>query len=139
MALKITNIKPLFTALVTTMDKYEDDQKVGSLIDSTKAKGTLKEYQTVLAVGSSCCKDIQVGSKVMINPQRFANVNHKHKPNSLANDVQHDTTTITYSFDVVKVNDVDCLLLQDRDIMYVFDGEETPDESPIIQQPELII
>lgn len=127
--LKINKVIPMFTALITTMDKYEEDAKVGSIIDGTKRKDTLKEYQRVVAVGSQCCKDIHVGDMVMINPQRFANVNHKHKPNSLANDIQQDTTTLTFSFDVVNIDGIDHLLLQDRDIMYVFEGEEIPDDS----------
>lgn len=129
--LKINNVKPMFTSLVTTMEKYEDDAKLGSLIDGTKTSGTLKEYQTVVAVGSQCCKDIKVGDKVMINPQRFANVSHKHKPNSLAENIQQDTTSITYSFDVININGEDHLLLQDRDIMYVFEGEEVTDNDEV--------
>jgi len=44
MGMKITKIKPMFNTLLTTMNKYEDDVKQGSIIDSTKQKGTLKEY-----------------------------------------------------------------------------------------------
>ena len=135
MTLKINKIMPLFTSLITTMNKYEDDVKIGSIVDGSKAKGTLKEYQKVIAVGPSV-REIKEGDWVMINPQRFATVNHKHKPNSLAQDVQKDTTTITYSFDVVNMNGEDYLLLQDRDIMYVFEGEEIEEteekSSPLI-------
>ena len=127
--LKITKIKPLFNSLVTTMDKYEEDSMIGTIVDATKQKGALKEYQTVVAVGPFV-KDIQVGDKVMINPARFAKVNHKFKPNSLAEDIQRDTTTITYQFDVVTIDNKDYLYLQDRDIMYVFEGEETNVEIP---------
>ena len=41
--LKIKKIKPMFTALVTTMDTYEEDETIGNLIDSSRRKGTLKE------------------------------------------------------------------------------------------------
>jgi len=72
----------------------------------------------------------------MINPRRFANVNHKNNPNSLANDIQRDTTTITYNFDVVEMNGEQYLLLQDRDIDYVFEGEETNEESSTLVIPD---
>lgn len=139
MALKITKVKPMFTGILTTMNKYSEDEMIGSIIDSSKAKGTLKEYQKVLAVGS-CVRDINVGDMVAINPARYAQVNHKHNPNSLANDIQKDTTTISYSFDVVNVNGEDCLLLQDRDVMYVFEGEEVEEPAkPTIVIPEKTI
>ena len=47
--LKIKSIKPLFDSLVTTMNKYEDDGFKNGVI--VKQAGSLKEYQTVIAVG----------------------------------------------------------------------------------------
>ena len=50
--IKVKKIKPMFTALITTMDKYEHDKHTNiGLIDSAKQQGTLKEYQKGLAVG----------------------------------------------------------------------------------------
>lgn len=137
MALKITNVKPMFTGIITTMDKYTEDCKQGSLIDSTKTKGTIKEYQTVVAVGPNA--RVQVGDKVMINPARYAKVLHKHKPGSLKEVEQKDTQVLTYSFDVININGVDHLLLQDSDVMYVFEGEEIEDNTEINKGPSLII
>ena len=43
----------MFTALITTMDKYEENVRTsGGLLDVTKQQGGLKEYKTVLAIGS---------------------------------------------------------------------------------------
>jgi len=123
MELKIRKIKPLFNSLICTMNKYEDDVVAGGIIVGTKTRGTLKEYQEVIAVGPFV-KDINVGDKVMINPARFAVVNHKHNPGNLADNIQKDTTSISYQFDVVNIEGNDYLYLQDRDIMYVFEGEE---------------
>ena len=69
--LKVKKIRPMFTSLITTMDKYEQDVKIGGLIDTTKQQGGLKEYQKVLAIGSSV-KDVKVGDIVCVNPARFA-------------------------------------------------------------------
>ena len=132
MGLKITRVKPLFTGLLVTMNKYDEDVTVGSLIDATKTKGTLKEYQTVVEVGPAV-RGIEVGDKVMINPARYAVVDHKSNPNSLKDGIIGDTARVTYSFDVVKVNGEDYLYLQDRDIMYVFEGEEVED---VLEIPE---
>ena len=133
--LKIKKIKPMFTALVTTMDKYEQDVTTGGLINVTKMQGGLKEYQTVLAVGGSV-RDIKVGDLVCVNPARFAV--RKHQAGSLKDGVISDNPVTTYNFDVVEMDGKQCLLLQDRDIDFIIEKfEEVPDPAPsTIIQPE---
>lgn len=127
--LKINKIKPLFTALITTMDKYEQDKITeGGLIDTTKQQGTLKEYQKVLAIGDAV-RGIKVGDLVCVNPARFAV--RKHDKGSMRDGVITDNPVVTYNFDVVEMGGNQCLLLQDRDIEYVIeDYEEVPDSDP---------
>lgn len=129
--LKVKKIKPMFTSLITTMDKYEQDKLTnGGLIDTAKQQGTLKEYQKVLAVGDSV-RNIKVGDLVCINPARFAV--KKHKEGSMRDGVITDNPVITYNFDTVEMNDKQCLLLQDRDIEYIIeDYEEVPDPAPSV-------
>lgn len=126
--MKIKSIRPLFTSLITTMNKYEKDVTVGGLIDTTKQQGGLKEYQTVVAVGSSV-RDIKVGDVVSINPTRFGI--KKHREGSLKDGIVTDNPIITYKFDVVEMDDKQYLLLQDRDINFVIDDwEETEEHTP---------
>ena len=123
--LKIKKIKPMFTSLITTMDKYEKDVVIGNLIDVSKREGSLKEYQKVLAVGSSV-RDIKVGDLVCVNPTRFAV--KKHQEGSLKDGIITDNPTITYNFDVVEMDGKQCLLLQDRDIDFIIEEyEEVPE------------
>lgn len=134
--LKIKKIKPLFTSIVTTMDRYEEEIKTaGGLIDATKQVGGLKEYQRVLVVGSSV-RDIKEGDLVCVNPARFAV--KKHQAGSLKDGIVTDNPVTTYNFDVVEMNGKQCLLLQDRDIEFVIEEyEEVPDPTPsVIIQPE---
>jgi len=134
--LKVKKIKPMFTALITTMDKYEHDVTTrGGLIDTTKQQGGLKEYQTVLAVGSSV-RDIKVGDIVCVNPTRFAV--RKHQAGTLKDGIVTDNPVTTYNFDVVEMDGKQCLLLQDRDIDFIIEEyEEVPDPTPSpIIQPE---
>ena len=130
----------MFTSILTTMDKYEHDMTtVAGLIDTTKQQGGLKEYQTVLAVGSSV-RDIKVGDLVCVNPTRFAV--KKHQAGSLKDGVVCDNPVTTYNFDVVEIDNKQCLLLQDRDIDFIIeDFEEIPDQTPsmIIQPDKKII
>lgn len=119
----------MFTALITTMDKYEHDVMTnGGLIDTTKQQGGIKEYQTVLAVGSSV-RDIKVGDMVCINPTRFAV--KQHRAGSLKDGVIVDNPVVKYNFYVVEMDGKQCLLLQDRDIDFIIDEyEEVPDPTP---------
>ena len=133
--LKVKKIRPMFTSLITTMDKYEQDVKIGGLIDTTKQQGGLKEYQKVLAIGSSV-RDIKVGDIVCVNPARFAV--RKHQAGSLKDGIVTDNPVTTYNFDVVEMDGKQCLLLQDRDIDFIIEEyEEVPDPTPSpIIQPE---
>ncbi len=133
----VKKIKPMFTALVTTMDVYEEDGKIGNIIDVTKKAGTVKEYQKVLAVGDSV-RGIKVGDLVSINPNRFAI--KKHKDGSLKDGIISDNPVIEYRFDIVVIDNKPCLLLQDRDIEFVVEEwEETEDTSIIHPNKDIIL
>ena len=118
----------MFTALITTMDKYEQDMTTGGLINVTKMQGGLKEYQTVLAVGGSV-RDIKVGDLVCVNPTRFAV--KQHQAGTLKDGVVTDNPVVKYNFDVIEMDGKQCLLLQDRDIDFIIEEyEEVPDPTP---------
>lgn len=133
----VKKIKPMFTALITTMDRYETDNFTKSgIIDATKQKGALKEYQTVLSIGSSV-RDIKVGDLVSINPTRFAVM--KHKEGSFKDGVIQDNQVLEYKFDIIKIDNKDHLLLQDRDIEFIIEEYEEIENAPtptIIQPPK---
>ena len=125
--LHIKEIKPLFTNILTTGNKYEKDEKQNGLIIAKK--GDLKLYQEVMAVGSMV-RDIKVGDKVMINPKQYAV--KKYDPNSVKEDMGMNST-IGYNMPWVTIDDAEgnpqeCLMLIDRDIEFVFDGEEIDEE-----------
>ena len=133
--LKIKKIKPMFTSIITTMDKYEHVVTVGAgIIDISKREGSLKEYQKVLAVGGSV-RDIKPGDIVWVNPTRYGV--KKHQEGSLKDGIVTDNPIVTYNFDVVEMDGKQCLLLQDRDIDFIIeDYEEIPDNNSTIIQPE---
>lgn len=121
--LHIKKIKPLFTKVLTTGDKYEEDMLTKGIIVANK--GDLKLYQKVLAIGTSV-RDIQVGDTVMINPRNYAVM--KYDPNSIKGDMDMNKV-VKWNLPWVTIDDEDgnpmeCLLLNDRDIEFVFEGEE---------------
>ena len=136
--LKIKKITPMFDAIVTTMDKWEEDVKLNNgLIDTSKTQGTLKEYQKVLAVGT-LVRDIKVGDLVWINPTRYGV--KKHQEGSLKDGVIKDNPIVTYNFNVLEIDGKQCLLLQTRDIDFIINEyeeiEETPSQSSLIVPEE---
>lgn len=129
----IKKIKPLFNMLVTTCNKYDSNIKLAGtdLLDSTKAN-TIKEYQTVIAVGPSV-RGIEVGDIVFINPARY--IVRKHQEGSLKDGVITDNPVIGYKFETVEVDGKICLLLFDNDIKFTATIEEF-DENPTIVLPD---
>ena len=129
--LHIKKIKPLFTSLVTTGDRFEKDMVESGIIIAKK--GDLKLWQKVIAVGSAV-RDIKEGDMVMIDASHYAK--KRYDANSIQNDMNNNPV-LNYQFNWVTLDDSEgtpqeCLLLNDRDILYVFEGEEKED---IIQVP----
>lgn len=127
--LHITKIKPLFTSIVTTGDKLEKDMIEKNIIIARK--GDMKVWQKVIAIGSSV-RDIKVGDMVMINVDNYAL--KRYSKDSLQNDMDNNPS-LGYKFNWVTIDDEEgnpqeCLLLNDRDILYVFEGEER--DEPLI-------
>ena len=127
--LKVKSFKPRFTSVITTANKYEEDVMNGSIIaSSNETKGRIKWYQEVVAIGSSV-RDLNVGDKVMINSANFAV--RKFNKNSVQNDLDNNPVT-SYSIPTVGIPNekgelVEYLMIEDRDILYTFEGEETSD------------
>lgn len=128
----ITKVRPLYTSVVTTGDRFEKDMTEGGLI--VAAKGDLKLWQTVVAVGDSV-RSVSPGDKVMISLENYAV--RRYDKNSLQNDLSNNRT-VAYNLRWITIDGEDgkpreCLLLTDRDILYAFEGGES--ESPVIDIP----
>lgn len=138
--IRVKKLRPLFTALLTTMDLYDEDTvRAGGIIDPTKQKGTVKEYQKVVAVGDSV-RGIKVGDLVCIDATRFAV--RKHKDNSIKTDIEGGNPILEYRFDIVEMDGKNYMLLQDRDIQFIIDEYEEveePKQSSLVQPPAIIV
>lgn len=132
--LHIKKIKPLFTSIVTTGDRFEKDLVQGGLI--VASKGDLKLWQRVLYKGDTV-RGIEAGDMVMINVDNYAV--KKYDKNSIQNDLDNNRI-ITYNFNWVTIDDEEgnpqeCLLINDRDVLYAFEGEERDDPERMIEVP----
>ena len=138
--LKIHKIKPMYTAIVTTADRYKEDvvNKSGLITDRNETKGTIKWYQKVVSVGN-LVKGIQEGDKVMLKQENFAI--RKYDKNSLQNDMDNNpikgfsVPTITlYDGDTSK----EYLYIDERDIEFVFEGEEVNESKVLVPDTKII-
>lgn len=136
--LHITKVKPLFTNIVTTGDVFEEDMVDKGIL--VAKKGDLKLWQTVLEVGNMV-RDIKPGDKVMIDIKDY--VTRKYDPNSIRNDMDAnpiDRVQLNWiTIDDENGNPHERLLLKDRDIQYIFEGEEKNDIILTQGKPSIIV
>lgn len=133
--LVIKKIQPMYTKILTTMSKYEEDELTnGGLIDASKTQGTLKEYQTVIAIGSSV-RNVKVGDLVCINPERYAV--KKHEAGSLKDGVITDNPVVKYNFNIMELEGVPHLLLDENDVSFIItDYEEVKEQKSDLYVPK---
>lgn len=133
----LKKVKPMFTNLITTADKYATDLKTnGGIIDTSKA-GSLKEYQTVLAIGPDV-RCVKVGDLVCINPDNYA-VRKYDKSSTKEAMTEHYNAIVGYRFNFLEINDELCLKLRDSDIDYVVEEFEEKEEEVITSSSGLIL
>lgn len=124
--LHISKVKPMFTALVTTADRFEEDYTEGGIVLFNR--GTYKPWQTIVAVGTSI-RDLKEGDKVMVNLNNYAV--QQYDKNSIQNDLGNNKK-IRYAFNFIQMDDAngntkEYFLFNDRDVFYSFEGEEKPE------------
>lgn len=138
----IKKIKPMFQSVITTKERYAiDDVPKGVLIDPRKVQGALKEFQTVVAVGSMV-RDVKVGDLVKINPKDYA-VYEDYKPgDGMRQEIAgKKKQLIGYDIPTVEIDEVEHLFIQERDIEYVVEEweEEQPQSDLIIPDKSIIM
>lgn len=135
--LKINKIKPMYNRVLTTCELYEMDNTVDGIVDASKAEGSIKEYQTVIACGPMV-KSVKPGDLIVVNPDRYKVM--KHKEGSMLDGVIQDNAVISYNFPVMMVANQPCLYIYDSDIDFVIKEYEFVDEAPEIieSNPEIV-
>lgn len=135
----LKRIKPLQNKIVTTMNRYEATQMKNGLLDVSKQEGSIKEYQTVVAVGDFV-KSVKPGDVVCINPTRYSI--KKHQEGSLKDGIITDNPVIAINFPMIEIDGVEHLFLYDSDIDFIIEEfEEIEEKSNVIQvvTPKVIV
>lgn len=127
--LKLKKIKPLFTKIVVTANKYEEPQYIEGtqIVDTEKRQLGLKEYQTVISVGNEVTT-VKPGDLVVINPTDYmVKKYNKDTTKSQMSDVYNPT--IEFNFNIVIIDGQECLLLKERDVDFIVEEAEEVEES----------
>lgn len=125
-------IRPTTNHIVTTMDKYEeDDSKL--VLDVKELAGTVKDTQRVVAVGP-LVRDIKVGDYVRICPDRYIKVKH-----TLAEELNEKEMQVSINFPIVDLEDGRYLFLYESDVDYVIEEFAPETTEKILYTPPTII
>ena len=130
MAFRIKDIKPMFSAVITTACRYVGETKTeGGLIDVSKRDGDLNPFQTVFAVGDITAQTtgMKKGDIVKLNFKRYAKAQHVPGAIDEAQNKQFDKMSITYELPTIEINGVIYLQMQSNDVEYIvtdYDGIE---------------
>lgn len=133
MAFNIKKVRPLFTGVITTANKYVEDVLApgGIILDVTKGRGTLNNYQTVVSVGKMVT-DVKPGDIVCLNFKRYKAV--QHLPGTIGEDnVQSDSMHADYAIPQIILDGVPHLFVQNNDIEFVVEDYDGVDEGGLLQ------
>lgn len=116
--MNLKKIKPMFNGILTTANKYTEPQYMPgtNIIDPSKSKTGLKEYQTVVEVGNMV-KEVNPGDIICINPQDYAV--KKYQSNGIKEGIEKMNPVTHYNFNIVILDGEEYLLLKDRDIDFL--------------------
>lgn len=138
--LKIYKIKPMYTAIVTTAERYKEDvtNSSGLITDRNETKGTIKWYQTVVSIGNMV-RGLKEGDKVMLKSENFAK--RKYSKESIQNDMDNNPIK-GYSVPTITLYDGDTpkeyLYIDERDVEFVFEGEEVIESKILVPDTKIV-
>lgn len=135
--IELIEIKPMFTGLIVTANKYKEDAATeNGVITGENKAGTLMEYQTVLAIGDSV-RNLKVGDLIKINPVAYE-VKKYNANGSVKEDMtEHYKKEITYAFKFLELAGELVLQLQDRDIDFIVKKHKVK-EKPKVKKSSII-
>lgn len=119
--IKIKKIRPLYNAIITTANKYEEDAKDNGLIIATK--GSYKLYQTVVAIGHDV-RNIQVGDLIQINPMRYLKGNAREAELTNAGDLAKKMAK-DFKPETIVMDGIEYMCLYNSDASFVIEDYES--------------
>lgn len=130
----VKKVKPLFTNVITTAMRYENDfYTEGGIVMPNKMKGQLNAYQRVIAIGDTV-RSVKVGDIVRINYNRYARI--VHPKGNLNDDGTENDSNIQYNYSIpgIEIDGIGkCLLIHDQDIELVVEDWDGVEEGGLLE------
>lgn len=114
-----TNVVPSFNNVIISCDRYTEEECKTSGGVYFARKNMIKPHQRIIAVGCLAEKYFSVGDLVEVDVRRF--VRPSHKEGKRTADLVEDDYSLMVDFLMVDVEGEECILIQDRDILYKFE------------------
>lgn len=133
--IRVEKVIPVFNSIVTTANKYPKNYAYANGLLNETLAGKLKDYQTILAVGPAAeHQGFKAGQIVRLNYIEYIIRRHQNG--------NYDANRNAIEDKIVNVNDVPAfdvynkdtgeietqLLLHDRDVICIIEGEEQEDK-----------
>lgn len=134
--MNIKKIRPMFNAIVTTFDVFEETDTNSAIIGADEMAGQPKPYQTVVAVGNAV-NGINVGDVVAIDFSRYAK--KQHKEGSLKDGVIQDNPVVSYAFNTIPLDGKEHLFIYSNDILFVIEDHEMVEDMEIITTQKEVV
>ncbi len=116
----LMKVKPMYTRVVTTADKYTEEDAINEfgILEASKV-GLVKNIQTVVAINERATEmGINVGDKVLLNFTNY--MVRKMAKNSIQEDMdEYYNPVVRYEFPTLEIDEQECLLLNTSDIIVV--------------------
>jgi len=116
----LMKVKPMYTRVVTTADKYTEEDAINEfgILEASKV-GLVKNIQTVVAINERATEmGVNVGDKVLLNFTNY--MVRKMAKNSIQEDMdEYYNPVVRYEFPTLEIDEQECLLLNTSDIIVV--------------------
>lgn len=127
--LNIKKAKPMFSGIITTCDRYTDDDCIHlGIIDTTKL-GKIKEFQTIVSMSDQAIsRGLVVGNLLALSFERYKKSKSK-RDNSIINDTdEHYNKEIIYELPVILLDNREHMLVDISDIELIVEEFEYTNE-----------
>lgn len=119
----LKKVTPTFTKILTTSDRYTDEECTDSHgILQPQKLGLIKDVQTVVAVGASC-RFVKAGDRVGLNFNRYGRPIQKKDTLKQAVDEYYNAEMV-YDINTLLINGESLLFLDEGDIEYIINEYE---------------
>lgn len=130
--------------MITTANRYmKDDYNGSAIVEKGHFKGDVKQYQTVIAVGKMV-RELEVGMQVMLDFEPYRK--RKVPVNSIKEKMDVDNPIVEerlplFEMDNGDGNPTEFLMMDEKNVVFPFEGEEVEDPEPnlIVPSKKIIV